>query len=64
MIQYARVGSDDKMTMNVPNDTNLTISGLFACAQYSVAVAAVNVNGTGPFSKPLEAISGEDSKLN
>ena len=64
VIQYARVGSDDKMIMNVPNVTELIISGLFACAQYSVTVAAVNVNGTGPFSIPVVATSGEDSKLN
>ena len=41
-----------------------TISGLFACAEYSVTVAAVNAKGTGPFSKPLVASPGEDSKLN
>ena len=64
MIQYARVGSDDKMIMNLSNNTKLTISGLFVCAQYSVTVAAVNVNGTGPFSISVEATSGEDSKLN
>ena len=62
-IQYARVESDNKMIMNVPNDTVL-ISGLFACAQYSVTVAAVNVQGIGPFSKPEVATSGGDSELN
>ena len=50
--------------MNIPNDTTLTISGLFAYVEYSVTVAAVNDNGTGPFSKPVVATSGEDSKLN
>ena len=50
--------------MNVPNDTTLTISGLFACAEYSVIVAAVNANGTGPFSKSIIETSGEDSELN
>ena len=50
--------------MNVPNDTKVTIKGLFANAKYSVTVAAVNANGTGPFSKPVEAISGEDSEFN
>ena len=63
LIQYARVGSDDKMIMNVPKDTKLTIQGLFANAKYSVLVAAVNANGTGPFSKPVEAISGQDSEF-
>ena len=64
MIQYARVKSDDNksddnMIVNIP-DISLTLSGLFACAEYSVTVAAVNTNGTGPFSKPEIAISGED----
>ena len=64
VIQYARVGSDDMMILNIPNDTNLTLSGLFAYVEYSVTMAAVNVNGTGPFSKPVLATSGEDSELN
>ena len=67
LIQYAKVGSDDNMIVNVPNDTattTLTISGLYACVEYSVTVAAVNANGTGPFSKPVVATSGEDGELN
>ena len=64
VIQYARVGSDDNMIVNVDNGTALTISGLFACVAYSVTVAAVNAEGTGPFSKPVIATSGEDSELN
>ena len=64
VIQYARVGSDDTMIVNVPNDTTLTIKGIFAHVDYSVTVAAVNANGIGPFSKPLIATSGEDSELN
>ena len=52
------------MILNIPNDTNLTISGLFACAEYSVTMAALNARGTGPFSKPVIATSGEDSELN
>ena len=63
VIQYARVKSDDMMIMNVPNGTMLRISGLVACAEYSVTVAAVNSNGTGPFSKPVLETSGEDSEL-
>ena len=64
IIQYGRIGSDDKRSRNIHNDTKHTISGLFAYVEYSVTVAAVNANGTGPFSKPLVATSGEDSKLN
>ena len=64
VIQYGRVGSDDNMIVNVPNGTILTLSGLFACVDYSLIVAAVNAKGTGPFSKPVLATSGEDSELN
>ena len=67
VIQYTRVGnfeSDDKMILNVPNTTMFVISGLIACVEYKVSVAAVNKNGTGPFSKLELAISGEDSELN
>ena len=63
VIQYARVESLDNMIVNVPDNT-LSISGLFASAEYSVTVAAVNAKGTGPFSKPVIAISGEDGELN
>ena len=65
VIQYARVGSNDKMIMNVSNGTTpTTISGLFAWVEYSVKVAAVNAKGTGPFSDLVQATSGEDSELN
>ena len=64
VMQYGRTGSDDMMTINILNDTNLTISGLFACAEYSVTMAALNARGTGPFSKPELGTSGEDSELN
>ena len=65
VIQYARVGKDiDDMIVNVSNDTTYMITGLYANAQYKVTVAAVNVYGTGPFSKPVLQCSGEDSELN
>ena len=54
----------DDMIVNVSSGTTFTISGLFACVEYSVTVAAVNDNGTGPFSKPVIETSGEDSELN
>ena len=66
VIQCARegtIGSDDTMITNVSNVTTYKILGLYANVDYSVTVAAVNTNGTGPFSKPLVARSGEDSKL-
>ena len=64
VMQYTRIGSDDKMLLNISTYTTLTISGLYAYAKYSVTLAAVNANGTGPFSKPVMAISGEDSEFN
>ena len=63
-INYTRVGSSDMMSMNVNSGTTHTISGLVAYVNYSVIVAAVNVNGTGPFSDPVVGRSGEDGELN
>jgi len=64
VIQYTRVGSSDMMNVNVTSGTTYTISGLVAFVIYSIRVAAMNVNGTGPFSNPLARVSGEDSELN
>ena len=52
IIQYTRVGSSDMMSVNVTNGTTHTISRLVANVNYSVIVAAMTVNGTGPFSDP------------
>ena len=38
------------------------ITGLVAYDDYSVMVAALNVNGTGPFSDPMVERSGDNSK--
>jgi len=38
------------MSVNVTCGTTYTISGLVAYTDYSVRVAAMNVNGTGNFS--------------
>ena len=59
VIQYTRVETSDMMSENVNNGTAHTISGLVAYVDYSVSVAAVNVNGTGPFSMPIVERSGE-----
>ena len=65
MIRYTRVGSSDMMSMNVTSGTRRTLSGLVAYVNYSVIVAAMTVNGTGPFSDPpVVGRSGEGSKLN
>ena len=62
VIRYTGDGTSDMM--NVNSGTTHTISGLVAFVDYSVTVAAVNVNGTGPFSNAVVQRSGEDGKLN
>ena len=52
------------ISANVNSRTTDTISGLVAYVDYSVTVAAVNGNGTGPFSNAVVRRSGEDSELN
>ena len=64
VIQYTRAGSNATVSENVNSGTTHTISGLVAYVDYSVRVAAVNVNGTGPFSNPpVVRISGEHGDL-
>ena len=63
VIQYTRVGSSDFIgIINVNSGTTHTISRLVAYVDYSVILAAVNVNGTGPFSNPVVGRSGEDGE--
>ena len=64
VIQYTRVGSSDMMSVNVTSGTTQTISGLAAYVNYSVTVAAMTLNGTGPFSNPVVERSGEFGELN
>ena len=71
VIQYARVESGDMMSENVRSTTALytisaaaTISELVAYVNYSVTVAAMTVNGTGPLSDRVVGISGENGELN
>ena len=63
IIQYTRIGSNDTISENVNSGTTYTITGLVAYVNYSVVVAAVNVNGTGPFSNRVVRMSGEDGEL-
>ena len=68
VIQYTGVGSSDIMSMSVIGETRgttvITISGLVVYVDYSVTVAAITVNGTGPFSNPpVVGRSGVDSEL-
>ena len=63
VIRYTRVGTgvSQMITINSRSNGSL-ISGLMAYTNYSVQVAAVNVNGTGPFSDVVIGLSGQDSK--
>ena len=67
LINYVRDGSSDMMSINKtiqPNERTIIISELVAYVNYSVAVAAMTVNGTGPFSSRSVVRSGEDGELN
>ena len=64
VIEYTRVGTSDTMNETVNSGTTQTIiSGLMAFVNYSVQVAAINVNGTGSFSSAVIQVSGQDSEL-
>ena len=62
-IQYTRFGLSN-MSVNVISGTNYTISALDALVNYSVIVAAMTVNGTGPFSDPVVGTSGAGIEIN
>ena len=66
VIRYTRVGSGVSQNRTVDGGRgfhfNELISGLVAFTNYSVDVAAINVNGTGPFSNAVYGASGQDSK--
>ena len=64
VIQYVKNGSQDmiKDIENI-NGTTHTISELVPCTKYLVKVAAMNGDKTGPFSKPVVEISGEDGNI-
>ena len=51
-----------KSIKNIRGTTH-TISRLVPCTKYSVKVAAVNNDRTGPFSEPVVEISGEDGNI-
>ena len=61
MFQYTRSGIVMKET--VANGVIYVISGLVPFANYSVKMAAMTINGTGPFSTDIIQVSGEGSRL-
>ena len=65
VIQYVKDGTQEMIKdIKDISGTTHTISGLVACAEYSVKVAAMNDDSIGPFSESVVGISGEDSELN
>ena len=64
VIRYSRVGSGEVEVMSVVNSSTLSsvISGLVAYVNYSIEVAASNINGTGPFSDLVFGLSGQDGE--
>ena len=67
VIKYTRVGSGVSQMITVDGDDKRGeqfsfIPGLVPGTMYTIEVAALNINGTGPFSDPLNGTSGEDSE--
>jgi len=64
MIRYTRVNTGESQAIMVNGNitTSVISEGLVAFSNYSVEVAAVNINGTGPFSDPVIGLSGQDSE--
>ena len=59
VIEYTRVGGSSD---NVTSNTETITSRLAPFVGYSVRVAAMTVNGTGPFSNAMVQRSGEDGE--
>ena len=63
IIQYTRVKSSDTEMVTVNGQTTrIVISGLDGSADYTVAVAVMNINGTGPSSSLVVGSSGESGE--
>ena len=63
VIIYTEIEGNVVRSVTVNSGTRYVLSGLVPYVDYSVIVAAINVNGTGPFNNPVIGRSGEDSKL-
>ena len=62
VIRYSRVGSNVTMDEIVTSSNIYTITELYPFVNYSVEMAATNVNGTGPFSNPIVELSGHEGE--
>ena len=63
VIQYTILWSNNTMNETVSNETTHIITGLVPFVNYSVRVAALTVNGIGPFSNHMVQVSGESGEL-
>ena len=63
-IRYTRVGSGvpQMLLVNGSGMQTSVLPEIIVFSNYSVQVAAVNVNGTGKFSDALYGLSGQNSK--
>ena len=58
---YITFGADSGVQQNTSVTTGVVIDGLTPNTEYSLQVAAVNINGTGPFSEPI-TLGGKQSQ--
>ena len=63
VINYTRDESSDHVIIVNVTETTYTISGLVIFIEYSVRVAAVNINGTGPLSDAVTGKPGGDGEF-
>ena len=59
---YSISGSNNTILRSASDKLAVTLVDLIPFANYSIEVAAVNVNGTGPFSTPVYMRTDDDSK--
>ena len=62
-IQYTMVGSSDTMIEDVTSHNMSILTGLIAFVNYSIEIAAMTVNGTGPYSNPIIGESGHEGTV-
>ena len=62
-VQYSIVGGMETTTVNVTDVTSTDISGLTELMIYEFSVAAINVNGIGPYSNERVVYFGESLSL-
>lgn len=61
LVEYTNVESNTTSN-DTTSETTLAISALDVFSDYFIRVAAVTVNGTGPFSNPVMEMSGHDGR--